>query len=341
MPIRPIVGITMGDPAGIGPEICLRTAVDPRVQRAAVPVIVGDRGALERVRAASRVRRRIRPVGSPAEARGDGAVEVLDLKNVDLAACPLGVVSAAAGRAAVEYVFRSIELATAGQIAAAVTAPLNKEAMRQAGFPYDGHTEIYAEKTGTRDYSMMLVVGRLRVLHVSTHVALREAVTRVARERVLTVIRLAGVAARMLGVRAPRIGVAGLNPHAGEGGLFGREEIEQITPAIEAARAEGFDVHGPISADTLLYRARRGEFDFVVAMYHDQGHVPLKLIGFDRGINVTVGLPMIRTSVDHGTAFDIVGTGKARHASLVAATLLAVRMARRWRPAGGSTAMPA
>lgn len=340
MPTRPIVGITMGDPAGIGPEICLRTAVDPRVQRAALPVIIGDRGALERVRAVSRVRRRIRPVGSPAEARGHGAVEVLDLKNVDLAACPLGVISAAAGRAAVEYVFRSIELATAGQIAAAVTAPLNKEAMRQAGFPYDGHTEIYAEKTGTRDYSMMLVVGRLRVLHVSTHVSLREAVTRVTRERVLTVIRLAGAAARMLGVRAPRIGVAGLNPHAGEGGLFGREEIEQITPAIEAARAEGLDVQGPVPPDTVLYRARRGELDFVVAMYHDQGHVPLKLIGFDRGINVTVGLPMVRTSVDHGTAFDIAGAGKAQHESLVAATLLAVRMARRRRPAGGPTAMP-
>lgn len=341
MPIRSIVGITMGDPAGIGPEICLRTAVDPRVQRAAVPVIIGDRGALERVRSVSRLRRRIRAVGSPAEARGDGAVEVLDLKNVDLSACPVGLVSAAAGRAAVEYVLRSIELATAGQIAAAVTAPLNKEAMRQAGFPYDGHTEIYAEKTGTSDYSMMLVVGRIRVLHASTHVSLREAVTRVTRERVLTVIRLAGVAARMLGIRAPRIGVAGLNPHAGEGGLFGREEIEQITPAVEAARAAGLDVQGPVPPDTVFYRAGRGEFDFVVAMYHDQGHVPLKLIGFDRGVNVTVGLPMIRTSVDHGTAFDIAGTGKARHESLVAATLLAVRMARRRPPASRPAATPA
>lgn len=337
---RPVVGITMGDPAGIGPEICLRAVVDPRVQRAALPVIIGDGGALERVRRVSRVTRRMRTIASPVEARGDGAVEVLDLKNVDLAACPPGVVSAAAGRAAVEYVFKSIELATSGQIAAAVTAPLNKEAMRRAGFPFAGHTEIYAERTGTRDYSMMLVVGRLRVLHVSAHVALREAVTRVTRERVLTVIRLAGVAASMLGVRAPQIGVAGLNPHAGEGGLFGREEIEQIAPAIEAARAEGFDVKGPVPADTLLYRARRGEFDFGIAMYHDQGHVPLKLVGFDRGINVTVGLPMIRTSVDHGTAFDIAGTGKARHESLVAATLLAVRMARQRRAGARPPARP-
>jgi 4-hydroxythreonine-4-phosphate dehydrogenase len=172
-------------------------------------------------------------------------------------------------------------------------------------------------------------------------VSLREAVERVTRERVLTVIRLAGIAAQMLGIRAPRIGVAGLNPHAGEGGLFGREEIEQITPVIEAARAEGFDVQGPVPADTVFYRARRGEFDFVIAMYHDQGHVPLKLVGFDRGVNVTVGLPIIRTSVDHGTAFDIAGTGKARHESLVAATLLAVRMARRWRPAGRPAASPA
>ena len=341
MPTRPIVGITMGDPAGIGPEIALRTVVDPRVQRACIPVIIGDVGTLERVRAVCRVRRRIRAVGSPGEARGKGAVEVLDLKNVDPAACPVGVVSAAAGRAAVEYVFKSIDLAMAGEIAAAVTAPLNKEAMRRAGFPFDGHTEIYAQKTGTRDYSMLLLVGRLRVLHVSTHVSLREAVDRVTRERVLTVIRLAGIAAQMLGIQAPRIGVAGLNPHAGEGGLFGREEIEQITPAIEAARAEGFDARGPLPPDTVFYRARRGEFDFVIAMYHDQGHVPLKLVGFDRGVNVTVGLPIIRTSVDHGTAFDIAGTGKARHESLVAATLLAVRMARRWRPAGRPAATPA
>ena len=340
MRVRPIVGITMGDPAGIGPEVALRTVVDQRVQRVCIPVIIGDGGALERVRAACRLRRRIRAVGSPGEARGSGAIEVLDLKNVDPVACPVGVVSAAAGRAAVEYVFKSVELAMAGDIAAAVTAPLNKEAMRRAGFRYDGHTEIYAEKTGTRDYSMMLVVGRLRVLHVSTHLALREAVERVTRERVLTVIRLAGVAAQMLGIRAPRIGVAGLNPHAGEGGLFGREEIEQIAPAVAAARAEGFDVQGPISPDTVFYRARRGEFDFVIAMYHDQGHVPLKLVGFDRGVNVTVGLPIIRTSVDHGTAFDIAGTGKARHESLVAATLLAVRMARRSRPAGKPPGTP-
>jgi 4-hydroxythreonine-4-phosphate dehydrogenase len=339
MRARPIVGITMGDPAGIGPEICLRTVVDPRVQRAAVPVIIGDGGALERVRVVCRVRRRIRAVASPGEARGEGAIDVLDLKNVDPAACRMGVVSAAAGRAAVEYVLKSVEIATSGEIAAAVTAPINKEAIRQAGFPFDGHTEIYAEKTGTKDYSMLLVVGRLRVLHVSTHVALREAVTRVTRERVLKVIRLAGVAADILGIRTPRIAVAGLNPHAGEGGLFGREEIEQIAPAIEAARAEGFDVHGPIPADTVFYRARRGEFDFVIAMYHDQGHVPLKLVGFHRGVNVTVGLPIIRTSVDHGTAFDIAGTGKARHESLVAATLLAVQMARRWRP--GNSPLPA
>jgi 4-hydroxythreonine-4-phosphate dehydrogenase len=332
--VRPVVGITMGDPAGIGPEICLRTVADPRVQRAAVPVIIGDGGALERARGVCRLRRRIRAVASPGEARGKGAIEVLDLKNVDPAACPIGVVSAAAGRAAVEYVLKSVGLATSGEIAAAVTAPINKEAIRQAGFPFDGHTEIYAEKTGTTDYSMLLVVGRLRVLHVSTHVPLRDAATRVTRERVLAVIRLAGVAADMLGIRTPRIGVAGLNPHAGEGGLFGREEIEQIAPAVAAARADGFDAYGPIPPDTVFHRARRGEFEFVIAMYHDQGHVPLKLVGFDRGVNVTVGLPIIRTSVDHGTAFDIAGTGKARHESLVAATLLAVRMVRRWRPAG-------
>jgi 4-hydroxythreonine-4-phosphate dehydrogenase len=209
-----------------------------------------------------------------------------------------------------------------------VTAPLNKEAMVQAGFKYEGHTELLAARTGAKDYAMLLVVGRMRVIHVSAHISLRSACDRVKKARILTVSRLAHQALCDLGSRKKRIAVAGLNPHAGEGGLFGREEIEEILPAVEAARAEGITVSGPYPPDTLFQRLKLGEFDAVVAMYHDQGHIPLKLIGFDRGVNITVGLPIIRTSVDHGTAFDIAGTGTANPRSMVEAILLAAKLAR-------------
>jgi 4-hydroxythreonine-4-phosphate dehydrogenase len=212
-----------------------------------------------------------------------------------------------------------------------VTAPLNKEAIHRAGYPFAGHTEIFAERTASRNYSLMLVAGRLRVLHVSTHVSLREACDVVKKERVLQVIRLAHEVGGAWNLQRPRIAVAGLNPHAGEQGLFGREERDEIGPAVEAARAAGIDAKGPLPPDTLFFRAARGEFDFVVAMYHDQGHIAVKLRSFDRGVNVTVGLPIIRTSVDHGTAFDIAGKGTASPRSLLEAVRVAIRMARHRR----------
>ena len=237
-----------------------------------------------------------------------------------------GELDARAGDAAFRYLKRATELASAGRVGAIATAPLNKEAMHLAGHRYPGHTEILAELTGTEDYAMMLVTDELKVIHVSTHVSLREAIERVRPERELAVMQLAHDALRKLGVESPKVAVAGLNPHAGENGLFGTEDAEYIRPAVEEARAREIEASGPWPPDTVLMRARRGEFDVVVVQYHDQGHIPVKLMGFDTGVNVTVGLPFFRTSVDHGTAFDIAGTGKADHASMRAALDLARKL---------------
>jgi len=329
---RPYIGITMGDPAGIGPEIILKALSRESIYRQAVPVVLGDGTILSRAKGYVGAAVDIRRVDSPAQATGRfGVVEVLDLRNIDPEMCIPGVLSAEAGRAAVAYVSKAIDLALAGELDAVVTAPINKEAMHRAGYPYAGHTEIFAERTETRNYALMLVAGRFRVLHVSTHVSLREACERVKKERVLQVIRLAHAVGAVWRLETPRVAVAGLNPHAGEQGLFGQEERDEIAPAVAAARTEGIDARGPLPPDTLFHRASRGEFDFVVAMYHDQGHIPVKLSGFERGVNVTVGLPIIRTSVDHGTAFDIAGKGTASPRSLLEAIRLAIRMARHRR----------
>jgi 4-hydroxythreonine-4-phosphate dehydrogenase len=326
------IGITMGDPAGIGPEIILKALAQRATYRQAIPIVIGDGNILERAQGHVRSGLSLRRIGSAGEATGGfPEVAVLDLKNIDLAKCPPGILSAEAGRAATEYVFKAIDLARANEIDAVVTAPINKEAIHLAGFRFAGHTEIFAERTGSQNYALMLVAGKLRVLHVSTHVSLREACDRVRKDRVLQVIHLAHEAAAVWGLRRPVIAVAGLNPHAGEQGIFGHEEREEIAPAVAAARAEGIDAVGPLPPDTLFYRALKGEFDFVVAMYHDQGHIPVKLGSFDRAVNVTVGLPIIRTSVDHGTAFDIAGKGTASPRSLLEALRLAIRMARHRR----------
>jgi 4-hydroxythreonine-4-phosphate dehydrogenase len=265
-------------------------------------------------------------------------IDVYDLHNVEPGKLKIGMVDAMSGNAAFEAVKKAIDLALAGRIDATITNPLNKEALNLAGHHYSGHTEIYADLTHTADYSMMLADEDLRVVHVSTHVSLREACDRVKKERVLKVIHLAHRACRSLGILQPKIGVAGLNPHAGENGLFGREEIDEIIPAIEAARSEGLLVEGPVPPDTLFSKARGGLFDIVVAMYHDQGHIPLKVLGFQldkstgkwttvNGVNITLGLPIIRSSVDHGTAFDQAWKGTARESSLVNAIDYGIRLA--------------
>ncbi|MDE2180625.1 MAG: 4-hydroxythreonine-4-phosphate dehydrogenase PdxA [candidate division NC10 bacterium] len=327
---RPFFGLTIGDPAGIGPEIVAKAVTQEEVRAACRPLIIGEAGIMRRAVRLCRLDLHVRSIGSPAEITGDpGSLEVLDLKNIDTASYPSGVLAPHCGRAAVEYLNKAIDLTIARTLDGVITGPLNKEAMAQAGFKYDGQTELFAERTGVKDYAMLLVVGRMRVLHVSTHTSLRTACDKVKQARVLTVIRLAHQVLCNLGSRQKRIGVAGLNPHAGENGRFGREEIEEIAPAVETAKTEGIRASGPFPPDTLFHRHKLGDFDAVVAMYHDQGHIPLKLIGFHRGVNVTVGLPIIRTSVDHGTAFDIAGTGTANPRSLVEAILLATKFAHR------------
>lgn len=323
----PLIAVTMGDPAGVGPEVVVKTfaELDPREETSAL--VVGDPAMLERAAKLLGSPLRVNTVSEPEEAAFElDAIDVLAVGELpeDL---PFGELDARAGDAAFRYVEKATRLATAGRVAAIATAPLNKEAMHMAGHEYPGHTEILAGLTGTEDYAMMLVTDELKVIHVSTHVSLREAIERVSPERELAVIRLAHDSMRRLGVENPRVAVAGLNPHAGENGLFGAEDAERIAPAVEEAKREGIEATGPWPPDTVLMRARRGDFDVVVVQYHDQGHIPVKLMGFDTGVNVTVGLPFFRTSVDHGTAFDIAGTGEADHSSLRAAIDLARSLA--------------
>ena len=337
---HPVLGITMGDPAGIGPEIAVKALAAPMVRKAARAVVLGDARVIRDAARLAKVDLVVRPLMRIADASwAADLVEVLDLANADPGAFTIGRVSAVCGRAAYEYIERGVRLALAGEIDAIVTAPINKEALAAAGVPHSGHTEILASLTGTKAYAMLLMGRDLRVIHVTTHVALRRVPDLVTRERVLRAIRLGQEAMRRLGMTAPRLAVCGLNPHAGEGGLFGEEDQREIQPAITDARAEGIDATGPWPADTIMSRAAGGEFDCVVAMYHDQGHVPVKTLGFRyddaqkawtglSGVNVTVGLPILRVSVDHGTAFDRVGKGTANPESMIEAILVAAEMAR-------------
>jgi 4-hydroxythreonine-4-phosphate dehydrogenase len=331
--LKPLIAITMGDPAGIGAEISLKALLDPEIYATCRPLVLGTLGVLERMRDVLHSGQRLHPIASPGEGQYTlGTVDVLDLSAAHPGPFALGVAAKENGAAAVAYVEKAIALAQAGEADAIATAPLNKEAMRAAGYPYDGHTELLAIKTGTKIYTMMLASGDFRVFHVSTHVSLRGAIERAKKTRVLQVIELAYREIQRMGVSQPRLAVAGLNPHAGENGLFGEEEIQEIGPAVEEARTRGWNVTGPVSPDTVFARAKRGDFDGVVAMYHDQGHIPFKMTEFELGVNVTVGLPIIRTSVDHGTAYDIAGRGVADPKNMVQAIVLAADMARRRVP---------
>lgn len=335
---KPILGITMGDPASIGPEITVKALSDPAIYEKCSPIIIGDAAVMEAAMGIVGKDVKINAVSDVKEAKFEfGTIDVYDMKLVDMDKLERGVVSDMAGNAAFQYVKKVIELAMNHEVDATVTNALNKEAMNLAGHHYSGHTEIYAEYTGTKKYTMMLAHENLRVVHVSTHVSLREACDRVKKDRVLEVIRIADQACKELGIKEPKIGVAGLNPHSGENGMFGREEIEEITPAIEAAKGEDIIVDGPVPPDTVFSKARGGWYDIVVAMYHDQGHIPLKVVGFVynqaeqkwdavAGVNITLGLPIIRASVDHGTAFDQAGKGVANELSLINAMDYAIRM---------------
>jgi 4-phospho-D-threonate 3-dehydrogenase / 4-phospho-D-erythronate 3-dehydrogenase len=324
----PILAITCGDPAGIGPEIILKALKNPVVYEQCRPLVIGDQRILQR--AGEQIGFHTARFDFLAEPSGGlfqpDQISLIDLFNAQPESCPSGQLSAASGKAAVEYVLRACDLAVQNQVDAIVTAPLNKEAINLAGFHYAGHTEILTEYTQAKNVSMLLVGSNMRIVHISTHVSLEEAIRRVTQKRVEEVISLAYSACRALGIMEPRIAVAGLNPHAGENGLFGSQEIQEILPAVLNARAQGLCVSDPQPPDTVFLKMAKGEYDIVVAMYHDQGHIPMKLLGFDEGVNVSIGLPIIRTSVDHGTAFDIAGKGLASANSLLAAIRVACQM---------------
>ncbi len=324
----PLVAITMGDAAGTGPEIITKSLALPELRAVCRPVVIGDAAAMSRALRFTGVSLKIRAIKDVAEATSaPGEIDVLDLANLDLATLKLGHVDPQAGHAAYEYIKLATELALAGRVSAVVTSSINKESLNAAGHHFDGHTGLLAHLCDRPDATMMLVADKLRVSHVSTHVPLRVAIDRVKPDRILTVLRLTHDAVRRLGIDRPRLAVAGLNPHAGENGLFGDEEEKFITPAIVQARALGLDVHGPFAGDTIFFRTLQGEFDAGVAMYHDQGHVAAKMLGIWRGVNVTLGLPIIRTSVEHGTDFANAGTGRSDPRSLNEALKLAAAMA--------------
>jgi 4-phospho-D-threonate 3-dehydrogenase / 4-phospho-D-erythronate 3-dehydrogenase len=335
---RPIVLVTMGDPSGVGPEVIVKSVDQPAVRAKLRPLVVGDAARLRQAIAITGVQLAVHAIEQPQDARFEpGAVDCLDLALVphDLA---FGRLSPIAGEAAFRCIERAAQIAQGGFAGAICTAPLNKEALHAAGHKFPGHTEMLAHLSGTPEVSMLLVAPGLRVIHVTTHIGLLDAVAKIEPGLVERTIRRGNELLVRAGMARPRIAVCGINPHAGEGGLFGRgEEAQKVAPAVAACVASGLDVQGPLPADTLFFRARRGDFDLVVAMYHDQGHGPVKVLGLEAGVNVTVGLPFVRTSVDHGTAFDIAGTGRADPGSMVAALELAAEFA----PRGKAISAPA
>jgi 4-hydroxythreonine-4-phosphate dehydrogenase len=328
---RPLLAVTMGDPAGVGPEVIAKALAATEVREQSRPLVVGDAGVMRVAVKITGAPLEVVPILEPEDARIEpGTLAVLDLGNVDLGALRRGVVDAAAGRVAIEAIWRAAELAVAGRVDALVTAPIHKEAARQAGLGFPGHTEALTHLCGLPPGSeaMMLASDHLRIAHVTTHRSIASVPDALTTERIAHVARLAAEACRLMEAPRARVALAALNPHAGEHGLFGDEEERLIAPAREQLRAEGLDVDGPYPPDTIFHRAFEGEFDAVVAMYHDQGHVAMKMVCFDDGVNVTLGLPIIRTSVDHGTAFDIAGTGTAREVNMLSALRMAARMAR-------------
>jgi 4-hydroxythreonine-4-phosphate dehydrogenase len=337
--MKPIIGITMGDPAGIGSEIIAKALNGQEVYETCRPVVIGDKFAMEDAIKIAGLDLKVRTIDNIKDASyNHGVIDVYDLNNLKLEKIPYGKVNADCGRAAGEYIEKGIQLAMDREISAIVTGPINKEAFDLGGYgkKYRGHTEMLAGLTNSKNVSMMLASGNLRVIHVTTHVSMRQAVDLIKKERVYQTILKAHEACQFLGIESPRIGVCGLNPHAGESGIMGHEEVEEIIPAIEQARAEGFNVEGPIPGDTIYPRGRTGTIDVIVAMYHDQGHIPVKLMGFlwdgaawssVSGVNITIGLPIIRVSVDHGTAFGKAGKGTANERSMLDSIEYAIKIA--------------
>ncbi len=340
---RPILAITMGDPASIGPEIAVKALLRPEVYEICRPLLVGDAKVFEQIIDKLQLPAKINVVHKVADAEFViGAIDVFDLNILDVSKLEFGKIDAMCGEASFQAVKKAIELAIANEVDATVTGPINKKSINEAGHHFAGHTEIYAHYTGTKKYAMLLVEDNINVIHVSTHVSLRQACDLVKKDRIIQVIELIIDGLKRLGKTNLKIGVAGLNPHSGDNGLFGIEDIEEIAPAIEEAKRLGYDVEGPVPPDTMFAKAAQGAYGGVVAMYHDQGHIPFKLAGFKwnaekqqmdsvKGVNITLGLPIIRTSVDHGTAFEIAGKGIASPDAMLLAIESAVQLAKHTR----------
>ena len=339
--MTPILAITMGDPAGIGPEICVRSLAHKDTYTLCKPIIVGDAKIIQLAVDLLKLDQplTVNAVTDVKDAKFEhGTIDVYDLDLIDMSTFKFGEVQVQCGNAAFQYVRKAIGLAMANEVDGTCTAPLNKEAIHLAGHNYDGHTEIYATFTGTKKYAMLLADGPMRVIHVSTHVSLREACDRCKKDRIIEVYELIDDACRQFGIDNPHIAIAGLNPHCSENGLFGWEEAKEIIPAVEELKARGFNVEGPVPPDSVFAKAKSGKYDGVVAQYHDQGHIPLKVVGFNwdaatgkmlpqKGVNITLGLPIIRVSVDHGTAFDVAGKGVAAEDALISSIEYAAKMA--------------
>jgi len=340
MSTLPVLAITMGDPASIGPEIAVKALLQENIHAICRPMLVGDAAVFQQITDVLKLPAKINALNDVSEAKFEiGTIDVVDLKITDISKLEFGKIDARCGEASFQAVKKAIELALAGEVDGTVTGPINKKSINEAGHHFAGHTEIYAHYTGTKKYAMLLVEDNINVIHVSTHVSLRQACDLVKKERIIQVIELIVDGLKRLGKSNLKIGVAGLNPHSGDNGLFGTEDIEEILPAVEEARKTGYDVEGPVPPDTMFAKAAMGAYGGVVAMYHDQGHIPFKLAGFKwnaekqqmdsvKGVNITLGLPIIRTSVDHGTAFEIAGKGIASPDAMVLAIESAVQLAK-------------
>jgi len=322
------IGITLGDVAGVGPEVAVKALMNPSIEARCIPILIGELSVVTHHVDRLVPHRQIRVLQDAGEATPDPtAIYLVDLKNISFSQVRVGQIGRDCGRAALEYIRTAVDLCLRKKIDAIVTGPIHKEAARLAGLKEPGHTEFLASLCKVEEVRMLLVVNHLRAMHITTHLSLRRALDAVKKERIVETIHHGVGALKQLGIKHPRIAVAGLNPHAGENGMFGDEEAQEVAPAVRQAQSAGLSVAGPISPDTVFHRMNHGEFDLVVALYHDQGHIPLKLIGFDSGVNVTIGLPIVRTSVDHGTAFDIAGQLKANPESMIKAIELACVMA--------------
>jgi len=340
MSSAPVIAITMGDPAGIGPEIAVKALLEKSIHEICKPLIVGDAVVFDQIITLLKLPVKVNAISKVADAKFEfGTIDVFDLTITDITKLQFGKIDAMCGEASFQAVKKAIELAMAKEVDATVTGPINKKSINEAGHHFAGHTEIYAHFTGTKKYAMLLVENHINVIHVSTHVSLRQACDLVKKERILQVIELLRNGLMQLGKTNLKIGVAGLNPHAGDSGLFGTEDEEEILPAVQEAKRLGYDVEGPVPPDTMFAKAAMGAYGGVVAMYHDQGHIPFKLAGFKwnaekqqmdsvKGVNITMGLPIIRTSVDHGTAFEIAGKGIASADAMILAIESAVQLSK-------------